>query len=151
MKKVLLSSIMMLALCVSFVSCKEAADKAKEATEAASDAAGDAVDAAGDAAGDVVDSAGEMASDVAGSIPSFESAAVADYVKSYDEFVEEYKVAAESKDMTAFSKLGTKGQELATKSQEVMKDLSAADSAKLTEYMTAKSKEMQELATKMMQ
>ena len=44
MKKVILSSILMLALTVSFVSCRDAADKAKDATEAAADTVKDVKD-----------------------------------------------------------------------------------------------------------
>ncbi|QWX83395.1 hypothetical protein H0I23_13155 [Cellulophaga sp. HaHaR_3_176] len=157
MKKVILSSILMVALTTSFVSCKDAADKAKEATEATAEAAneaadatkeaaGEAMDATKEAAGDAMDAAGELTDGV----PSFGDAAVTEYVKTYEEYINEYKEAAESKDMTAFAALGTKGQELATKSQEVYKNLSAADAEKLNAYMTEKSKELQDISAKMM-
>ncbi|QCX02118.1 DUF4175 domain-containing protein [Aggregatimonas sangjinii] len=151
MKKVFLSTLMMLALAISFTSCKDAADKAKEGMEDAADATGEAMDEAGDAAGEAMDEASDAISDMTDGVPSFENPAVTEYVEAYDSYIEEYKAAAESKDMTAISNLGTKGQELATKSQEIMSGLSASDASKLTEYMTAKAKEMQEISKKMME
>lgn len=84
-------------------------------------------------------------------VPSFGDADVQDYVDTYESYIEEYKKAVESKDMSAFSNLATKGQELATKAQEVSGKVSGADAEKLTAYMTTKSKELEELTSKMMQ
>lgn len=84
-------------------------------------------------------------------VPDFSDADVQDYVDAYESYMEEYKSAVESKDMTAFSALATKGQELASKAQEVSGKVSGADAEKLTNYMTEKAKELQELSKKMME
>ncbi len=83
--------------------------------------------------------------------PNFSNSDVQEYVNMYETYIEDYKKAVESKDMNAFATLGQKGQELATKGQEAMSKLSGADVQKLTDYMTKKAKEMQELSQKMMQ
>ncbi|MFD2562126.1 hypothetical protein [Aquimarina rubra] len=84
-------------------------------------------------------------------VPSFSDEKVQEYVNSYEAYIEEYKKVVESKDMTAFASLGQKGQELGTKAQEVMGNLSGDDVKKLSDYMTAKSAELQELSKKLMQ
>ena len=68
MKKLILSSILLLALSLSFTSCRDVKEKAEGATDAvenaadaATDAAGDAVDSAKEAAGDAVEGAKEAA------------------------------------------------------------------------------------------
>ena len=144
MKKVFLSTIMMLALAVSFTSCKETADKAKDGME-------DAADAVGDAAEEVADKTEEVVEEMTDGVPSFDNPAVTEYANAYDSYIEEYKAAAESKDMTAISNLGAKGQELATKAQEIMGNLSGDDATKLSEYMQEKAAEMQEISKKMME
>ncbi len=45
MRKVILSAILMIAMSVSFVSCRETAEKAKDATEQAGEAMGEAGEA----------------------------------------------------------------------------------------------------------
>ncbi len=86
------------------------------------------------------------------SVPKFDNKKVGEYIKAYDAYIEDYKKIVDSKDMTKFQELGTKGQELAKKAQELTTSgLSASDTKKLNEYMTAKAKELQELSQKMMQ
>ena len=134
MKKLLFGALTLVLLLA--VSCKENADKAKDATEEKTE----------QTAEDTSASTTEQTEDSASSdVPSFSDSAVQDYVNSYEEYMTEYKKIAESKDMTAFAGLGTKGQELAKKAQEVLGNLSGDDAKKLTEYMTAKSKEIAEL------
>ena len=143
MKKVFLSVVFVLALSISFVSCKKTQDAEVDAegTEVAETPEEETVELETPAEEETV----EASSDV----PNFEDEAVQEYVNAYDAYVKEYAAAVESKDMNAFTALSTKGQELGTKSAEIAGKLSAEDAQKLTEYMTAKSKELQELTAKM--
>lgn len=85
-------------------------------------------------------------------LPEFDNEKLGEYMEVYDSYMKEYKEAVESKDMTKFQALTTKGQELAEKAQALTTEgLSESDTQKLNDYMQAKSKEMQELAQKMMQ
>lgn len=143
MKKVFLSVVFVLALSISFVSCKKTQDA--EVTEETEEVA-DAAEAETEKAAEVVE---EKTEEVASDVPTFEDEAVQEYVNAYEAYVNEYAAAVESKDMNAFTALSTKGQELGTKAAEVAGNLSAEDAQKLTEYITAKSKELQELTAKM--
>ncbi len=78
-------------------------------------------------------------------VPTFENAEIQEYVNSYQEYVNTYKEAFESKDMTKVQEMTAKGQELA-QGVSAFADISAEDSKKLQDYMTAKTKEMQEIA-----
>lgn len=85
------------------------------------------------------------------SVPTFSDADVTAYVKAYEDYIAAYKTAAETKDMTKMAELGKTSQELATKSQAAMQKIAnnPEEAKKLTDYMTAKSKEVAELAQKM--
>ena len=141
MKKVFLSAALVLALSISFVSCKKSADTSAEATEAVEEAKEEVAEA-------VEEVKEEVAPATTTDVPSFSDPKVQEYVEAYEAYVAEYAKAAESKDMTALADLGTKGQELATKSTEALSGVSAEDAQKLTDYMTAKSNELAELAKK---
>ena len=145
MKKVFLSTALILALSISFVSCKKTKDAAADAADATEEVAEEAVAEVTEA----VEEATEAVEEAATGVPSFEDPKVQEYVDAYEAYIAEYAKAAESKDMTAFASLGTKGQELGTKAQEVLTGLSPEDAQKLTDYMTEKSKTLQELAAKM--
>ncbi len=145
MKKVFLSTALILALSISFVSCKKAKDTAADAVEATEEVAEEAVAEVTEA----VEEVAEEATEAVTGVPSFADAKVQEYVDAYEAYIADYAKAAESKDMTAFASLGTKGQELGTKAQEVLTGLSPEDAKKLTDYMTEKSKVLTELATKM--
>lgn len=82
-------------------------------------------------------------------VPKFDNADVQAYVDAYEKYMADYKAIVENKDMTKMAELGTKAQDLATKGQEAMKKLSGDDVKKLTDYMTKKSTEAQELAKKL--
>jgi len=143
MKKVFLSLVFVLALSISFVSCKKTQDA--EVTEETEEVA-DAAEAEAEEAVEVTEETTEA---VSSDVPTFEDEAVQEYVNSYEEYVNEYAAAVESKDMNAFTELSTKGQELGTKAAEVAGNLSAEDAEKLTAYMTEKSKQLQELSAKL--
>src|SRR5690606_1371305 len=143
MKKVFLSVLFVLALSISFVSCKKTQDT--EVTDETEEVA----DAAEAEAEEVVEETEEVAAEASSDVPNFDDEAVQEYVNSYEEYVNEYAAAVESKDMNAFSALSTKGQELGTKAAEVAGNLSPEDAEKLTAYMTEKSKQLQELTAKM--
>ena len=142
MKKVFLSVVFVLALSISFVSCKKTQDA--EVTEETEEVA-DAAEAEAEETVEVTEEAEEVSSDV----PNFDDEAVQEYANAYEEYVKEYAAAVESKDMNAFTALSTKGQELGTKAAEVAGNFSADDAQKLTDYMTVKSKQLQELTAKM--
>lgn len=82
-------------------------------------------------------------------VPKFDNADVQAYVDAYEKYMADYAAIVESKDMTKMAELGTKAQDLATKGQEAMKKLSGDDVKKLTDYMTKKGQEVQELAKKL--
>ncbi len=82
-------------------------------------------------------------------VPNFDSQAAQDYANAYEKYMEEYRKVVENKDMDGYSKLGTKGTELAQKASELT-DLSASDVEKLNKYMEAKTKELQDLGSKLM-
>ena len=124
---------------------KEAMDQVEETSEAVADKVAETTEAVADGAEDMADSVKEGMEDVAGAIPSFDAAEVTDYVASYESYMTDYKKVMESKDMTAMASLSQKGQDLAKKAQELTKNLSAEDSKKLTDYLTTKAKEMQEM------
>ncbi|PVX50886.1 hypothetical protein C7377_1207 [Balneicella halophila] len=85
-------------------------------------------------------------------VPEFDNENLEEYIEVYDSYLDDYKEAVESKDMSKFQALSSKGQELAEKAEALATEgLSESDSRKLNEYMQEKSKEMQELAQKMMQ
>jgi len=63
MKKVLLSTVLVLALALSFTSCRDTKEKTEDAVENAADAASDAVDSTKETAGDAVDDVKEAADD----------------------------------------------------------------------------------------
>ena len=63
MKKVILGSVLMLALSMSFVSCREAADKAKSATDEAGAAMEQAGEDAKEMGSDAMDKASEAGSE----------------------------------------------------------------------------------------
>ena len=87
------------------------------------------------------------ASSSSAAMPEFSSAGAKEYAKMYQEYVDAYLKAVESKDAAQLQELSKKGQEMATK-MSTIKDITAEDSKKLGEWMTAKSKELQEAATK---
>ncbi|MXV38054.1 hypothetical protein GO491_05090 [Flavobacteriaceae bacterium Ap0902] len=70
-----------------------------------------------------------------------------DYINSYEEFMKEYKEAMESQDMDKVQALTMKGEELSAKAG-VFSNMTEGDSKKLTDYLQAKAKEMQEIAMK---
>lgn len=145
MKKVFLSVLFVLALSISFVSCKKTQDaEVTEETEEVAEAEEAVVEAE-----ESVTEAEEATEAASADVPNFEDQAVQEYVNAYDAYVKEYAAAVESKDMNAFTELSTKGQELGAKAAEVAGNLSAEDAQKLTEYITAKSKELQELTAKL--
>ena len=167
MKKTVISTLAIAAVLMG-VSCKDQAkaekdavveagqemvDGANEAASEVKDEAGKAADKMSESADKAMDEAGdkmdEAADVVAGAIPEFEDAATQEYVKAYDSYVSEYKEAIEKNDMLSLASLGKKGSELATKGQEVTKNLSAEDSKKLTDFLTSKSKELQEATANM--
>ena len=84
MKKVILSAIVMIAMSVSFVSCRETAEKAKDATEQAGEAMDEAADEVGEAAKGAMETAGE---------------AVDDAMETTGEAVEDDKVKAAGEDV----------------------------------------------------
>ncbi|WP_452231026.1 MULTISPECIES: hypothetical protein [unclassified Lacinutrix] len=141
MKKLLLSAALLLALSVSFTSCKDVKEK--------TDAAGDAVENAAAETTEAVEEAAEAVTETVTGVPSFDNAEVQSYVTAYEDYIETYTEAVTTKDMTKMQALATKGQELATKGQEAMKNVKAEDMKKLTDYMTSKSTEVMELAKKM--
>ena len=59
MKKVLLSTIMVLFLSLTFTSCRDTKEKTEDTIEEAMDNAGDAIDEAGDAVEDAANEAGQ--------------------------------------------------------------------------------------------
>jgi PBP1b-binding outer membrane lipoprotein LpoB len=120
------------------VSCKEAKEEKVEDSKATTE------EVATDDKTDVATTE-ESTSDT----PSFDNADVQAYVDSYESYIEEYAKVAESKDMSKMADLGNKGAELGKKAQDAMKNLTGDDAKKLTEYMTAKSKEIQALTAKM--
>ena len=83
----------------------------------------------------------------AAAMPEFSSAGAKEYAKMYQEYVDAYMKAVESKDAAQLQDLSKKGQEMATK-MSTIKDITPEDSKKLSEWMTAKAKEMSEAATK---
>lgn len=145
MKKFFLGALALMFLTV--VSCKQAADKAEEAADNAEEVVEEATEKATEAAEEVA----EKVEDAVDGVPSFSDPAVQEYVNAYEEYMAEYAKIVESKDMTAFAGLSTKGQELAKKAQDISGKLSGDDAQKWTDYMTASSKKMQELAAKMTQ
>ncbi|WP_199912816.1 hypothetical protein [Aquimarina aquimarini] len=145
MKKFFLGAIALMFL--SVISCKDTADKAKDAA----DTAGEAVEETAEKVEAAVEETAEKVEAAVEGVPSFSDPAVQEYVNSYEEYVAEYKKIVESKDMTAFAGLSQKGQDLATKAQEVSGKLTGDDAQKWADYMTAKSKEMTELAKAMTQ
>ncbi|WP_103072175.1 hypothetical protein [Aquimarina sediminis] len=144
MKKVILS--LSLVLAVLAVSCK---NEAKSDTQDSSETTENTEST--EKAEKAEKEEGDTSKESASGVPSFGDEKVQEYVNAYEAYIEDYKKAAESKDMTAFAELGKKGQELATKSQEVMGNLSGDDVKKLSDYMQAKSAQLQELSQKMMQ
>ncbi|GAA4277054.1 hypothetical protein [Aquimarina mytili] len=141
MKKIFLGALALMFL--SVVSCKQAADKAEEAADKAEEVV--------EKAEEKVEEVAEKVESAVEGVPSFSDPAVQEYVNAYEEYMAEYTKIVESKDMTAFAGLSTKGQELAQKAQDISGKLSGEDAQKWTDYMTASSKKMQELAAKMTQ
>ena len=88
------------------------------------------------------------ASSTSAAMPEFSSEGAKEYAKMYQEYVDAYMKAIESKDATQLQDLSKKGQEMATKMASI-KDITPEDTKKLTEWMTAKAKEMSDAATKM--
>ncbi|WP_108866782.1 hypothetical protein [Aquimarina aquimarini] len=141
MKKVFLSLSLLVA--VLAVSCKgETKSNATEGSEKVEEVAAEET---------TEQAKEETTSEAASGVPTFSDKAVQEYVNSYEAYVEEYKKVAESKDMTAFASLGEKGQKLGQKAQEVMGNLSPEDGKKLSDYMTKKATQLQELSKKLMQ
>ncbi|WP_226294213.1 hypothetical protein [Aquimarina algicola] len=142
MKKVFLGVLALMFLTV--ISCKEATDKAKEGEE-------NVEEVAEETAEKVEETTEEVAENVeaTGDVPTFSDPAVQEYVNAYEEYIAEYTKIVESKDMTAFAGLSQKGQDLATKAQDISGKLTGEDAKLWTDYMTASSKKMQELAAKM--
>lgn len=82
-------------------------------------------------------------------VPKFDNAEVQAYIDAYEKYMADYTAIVESKDMTKMSELATKAQDLATKGQEAMGKLTGDDAKKLSDYMTKKAKDAQELAKKL--
>ncbi|MEW7277267.1 hypothetical protein ABW636_01565 [Aquimarina sp. 2201CG1-2-11] len=132
---------------LSVISCKQAADKTQEAA----DAAQEVVEETADKAQETVQEVAEKVESAVDGIPTFSDKAITEYVQKYEAYIAEYTKIVESKDMTAFASLSQKGQELAAQAQEISGKLTGEDAQKWTEYMTASSKKMQELAQSMTQ
>lgn len=145
MKKFFLGALALVFLTV--ISCKDAANKAEEASDTAEEAVEEVAEKVEEAAEEVA----EKVESAVDGVPNFSDSDVQAYVNAYEEYMAEYKKIAESKDMTAFAGLSEKGQKLATKAQEISGKLSGEDAEKWTAYMTEKSKEMQEYAKAMTQ
>ncbi|WP_062056366.1 hypothetical protein [Aquimarina longa] len=145
MKKFFLGAVALAFL--SVISCKDSANKANDAA----DAAGEAIEETAETTTKAVEEIAEKVESAVDGVPNFSDPAVQEYVNSYEEYIAEYTKIVESKDMTAFAGLSQKGQELATKAQDIAGKLTGDDAKKWSDYMTASSKKMQELAQKMAQ
>ena len=143
MKNLFLGALTLLFLGV--VSCKKTAENAEETVETAIETAGENIEEKAQEVAETIESKIDTA------IPSFENPAVEEYLNSYEAYIEKYKEAAMSKDMGLAASLSEEGQVLAQKAQEIASTLSPEDTQKWTEYMSAKSKELQELAQSMTQ
>lgn len=141
MKKVILSSVLMLAMAISFTSCKEAADKAKEGGEAIEKMADETADKTKEVVKETVEEVKEMAAD----LPSFSDSSINDYIKTYESYMSDYTKAVKDNNATALATLATKGQELSTKYQEIAGKLTSEDAQKLGKYMTEKAEAMAKL------
>ncbi len=131
-------------VCVSVISCKNTTEKAADAVQ-------DAAEATEETVQEAVQEVAEKVESVADAVPSFSDPAVQKYVDSYEKYLEEYEKVVSDKDMSAFAGLAEKGQELGTMAQEISGKLSSEDAKRLSDYMTEKSKKIQELSAKMMQ
>lgn len=145
MKRFFLGALALMFLTV--ISCKDAANKAEDAADAAEEAVEEVAEKVEEAAEEVA----EKAEEAVDGVPNFSDQAVQEYVNKYEAYVAEYTKVVESKDMTAFAALAQKGSELGQGASEIAGKLTGEDAQKWTDYMTATSKKMQELATKMTQ
>ncbi|WP_074409608.1 hypothetical protein [Aquimarina megaterium] len=145
MKKFFLGALALVFLTV--ISCKDAANKAEEAADTAEEAVEEVAEKVEEAAEEVA----EKVEEAVDGVPSFDNEEVAAYVKKYEAYMAKYAKIVESKDMTAFAGLAQEGSELGAAAQGIAGKLSGDDVKKWTDYMTASSKKMQELAQAMTQ
>ncbi len=143
MKKFFLGALAL--VFVSVISCKDAADKTKEAAETAEEV----VEETADKAKEVVEEVAETVETAVEGVPNFSNEKVQAYVNKYEAYIAEYTKIVESKDMTAFAGLATKGSELGKEASEIAGELTGEDAKKWTDYMTASSEKMAALAQKM--
>ncbi len=145
MKKLVLGAMALMFLAT--ISCKQAADKAKDAA----DTAEEAIEETADKAQEAVQEVAEKVETAVDGIPSFSDPAITQYVTNYEAYIAEYTKIVESKDMAAFAGLSETGQKLAAQAQEISGKLTGDDAQKWTDYMTASAEKMQKLAQSMTQ
>lgn len=141
MKKIFLGALALMFLTV--ISCKDAANKAEEAADTAEEAVEEVAEK--------VEEVAEKVESAVDGVPNFSDEKVQAYVNEYEAYMAEYAKIVESKDMTAFAGLSQKGSALGQKASEIAGNLSAEDAKKWSDYMTASSAKMQELAKAMTQ
>ncbi len=71
------------------------------------------------------------------------------YIRDYEKYVRNYKKAVEAHDMDSFLKLSSASSDLSRQYNRLMNILPGEEIEKLSEYMQLKSKQINELSSKM--
>ncbi len=132
MKNLFFLSLMALAL--SFTSCKKAAETAETAAEKTEEAAKAVAEKAVEAKDAVVNAV---------TVPSFEDPAIGEYLTDYSNFISKYESmmkSGEEMSAEALKDMRDKATEFATRSQEVVKKLKADEFDKFNAFFESVQK-----------